>query len=959
MKCPPETVLHVSSALAVAGVLLALTCWPQAAGAAETWQALILPSGQVEVSFGRQDVATITPGLMEATWRGGSLSAAPAAQPEGAPRRSYLRAPGGGYVDCELQATAIPGGVRLAYGLTPRSPITLNSLHVSADFPIGAVAGQEFVMDGERQQVPIQFGDVHLRSGTGRSLAVGVRGGTALFMDLEAPAPVLFQDNRQWGPTFSVRIGPQSGEGRAWAAGEALSVVFDLKAREGIEVAYDTPVTIQAGEEWVPLATELDIQPGSALDFSGMGQLDAPAGKHGWLIARPDGRLAFEGDSNTPRRFYGANFCFGALYISHDQADRLADRLARIGYNTVRVHHYEGELVDRSKGTSTLLRPDKLDQFDYLMAALKKRGIYVTTDLFVSRPVLAAEIWPGAQGDVGMDNFKMLVPVNARAFENWKAFAAALLTHVNPYTGMSYARDPALAWLSMINEGNFGNFIGQLDRRAEPDWTAAWNAFLARRYGSRQALQQAWGADPVGDPAAGTVPLYRNADDDSPRGRDLAVFLAETERDMFARMRAFLRDELGVKALLTNMNSWTNRVQTETARADYDYVDDHFYVDHPAFIERPWQLPSRCDNRSPVADGAPGGRGCAFVRLFGKPFTISEFNYSGPGRYRGVGGLLMGSLAAVQDWDVVWRFTYSGGRDGMFSPAPMGYFDGASDPLNLAAERAAICLFARGDMAAAPHAISIAVDPAEALGPNAHNVGLVPSWNALALVTRVGASLAGVRSQEPADIMLAPGWGGTAASLNPYDADAGAKLLDEMRRRGWLGGNVTDLAANRLQSETGELLVDGPRDVLVVNTPRTAGGYAREGETIDAGVVNVSVEKSDASVWASSVDSLPIAQSRRLLITHLTDLQNTGARFGERARKTLLAWGTVPHLVRAGSATVALRLDRPQAARVWALSIGGRRVAEVPAQVRDGRLVIPLNVAGPQGACMLYEVEVR
>ena len=47
-------------------------------------------------------------------------------------------------------------------------------------------------------------------------------------------------------------------------------------------------------------------------------------------------------------RFYGVNLCFSAHYITHEQADRLAERLARLGYNAVRLHHYEGELTEPS-----------------------------------------------------------------------------------------------------------------------------------------------------------------------------------------------------------------------------------------------------------------------------------------------------------------------------------------------------------------------------------------------------------------------------------------------------------------------------------------------------------------------------------------------------------------------------------------------------------------------------------
>jgi hypothetical protein len=144
----------------------------------------------------------------------------------------------------------------------------------------------------------------------------------------------------------------------------------------------------------------------------------------------------------------------------------------------------------------------------------------------------------------------------------------------------------------------------------------------------------------------------------------------------------------------------------------------------------------------------------------------------------------------------------------------------------------------------------------------------------------------------------------------------------------------------------------------VLNTPRTAGCYAPEGETVDTGVVRITVDRTDATVWVSSIDGEPIASSRRLLVTHLTDLQNSGARFGEKARQTLYEWGRTPHLVLDGAATVAIALAEAENAQAWALSTGGKRVAPVPTAVQDGMLVLPVRVTGPEGARMLYEIEI-
>jgi len=57
-----------------------------------------------------------------------------------------------------------------------------------------------------------------------------------------------------------------------------------------------------------------------------MNFVDPPAGKHGRVIASVDGQFAFADSPETARRFYGVNLCFGAHYLAHEEADRLAVR---------------------------------------------------------------------------------------------------------------------------------------------------------------------------------------------------------------------------------------------------------------------------------------------------------------------------------------------------------------------------------------------------------------------------------------------------------------------------------------------------------------------------------------------------------------------------------------------------------------------------------------------------------
>ncbi|MBQ0033072.1 MAG: glycosyl hydrolase family 5, partial [bacterium] len=141
-------------------------------------------------------------------------------------------------------------------------------------------------------------------------------------------------------------------------------------------------MSFRSGEGWQPFANAKDIEAGSALDFSGMGLVDAPAGKFGWLRAA-NGHAEFEGRPGVPVRFWGVNICSDANFLEPDEIERLTERLVRLGYNAVRIHHYD----------DAWWRDDKnRDLFDRLVAACVKKGLYLTTDLLVSRKVKYREI---------------------------------------------------------------------------------------------------------------------------------------------------------------------------------------------------------------------------------------------------------------------------------------------------------------------------------------------------------------------------------------------------------------------------------------------------------------------------------------------------------------------------------------------------------------------------------------
>lgn len=224
-------------------------------------------------------------------------------------------------------------------------------------------------------------------------------------------------------------------------------VAATVSDRETLRLA-ETPYFIVPGEDWREIPFPKDIERGSILDFSDT--LDAPAGKYGPLIRRGD-KLAFRDRPEEPVRFYGTNISGTSYYLNKAWADRFADRMAACGFNQIRIHHHDEPLTDT---VSTRLQPGAMDQLEYLIAAFKKRGIYVSTDLYVSRIPDKGEIPEFPDRALNMGEYKGLFWLMDSVFENWKEYCRTFLNHVNPYTGLALKDDPVLISLNIINEGN-------------------------------------------------------------------------------------------------------------------------------------------------------------------------------------------------------------------------------------------------------------------------------------------------------------------------------------------------------------------------------------------------------------------------------------------------------------------------------------------------------------------------
>ncbi|MGA2030807.1 MAG: cellulase family glycosylhydrolase [Thermoguttaceae bacterium] len=225
--------------------------------------------------------------------------------------------------------------------------------------------------------------------------------------------------------------------------------------------------------------------------------LERPAGQRGFVHAE-NGRLVVGAAGTTqPIRFWATNLCFDACFPTHEQAERLAARLARLGINCVRLHHMDNYSIWGDSPNHLTIDPKRLERLDYLIAQLKRQGVYVDVNLHVSRWFGQAEGFV-ARGqrptyDKGLDNFE------PRMIELQKKYARDLLTHANPYTKNRYAAEPAVAFVEINNENAlFAQWSwGQLDDLPEPYATTfrkLWNAWLRKKRADTAALRRAWKA---------------------------------------------------------------------------------------------------------------------------------------------------------------------------------------------------------------------------------------------------------------------------------------------------------------------------------------------------------------------------------------------------------------------------------------------------------------------------------
>ncbi len=692
---------------------------------------------------------------------------------------------------------------------------------------------------------------------------------------------------------------------------------------------------------WFPFEPDWDTFKPSPIDLRYLNE--KTAGDGGFIAVKEDQFV--HSKTGKPVRFWAVNTGHELAKMDRSSIDTLARFLAKRGVNLVRIH---GPFYEGSGPDATQIVPEKLDRIFYLIAALKREGIYTGMSIHFQHWLNLSQDKRVAGYDAQTHRpfaIHFFSPSYQEIFRGWWK---AVLNTPNPYTGMTLAKDPAVAYCEIINEDNFFfwsfkpyDVVPAEQMRILESLYGDW---LGRKYGSIAKAFDAWGQKPgqvQGDlPEQGRVGLYfvgmLTSNDwavgqrNEQRARDQAVFLSHLQRDWFEEMRDYLKEDLGYGGPVcgSNMGTADHYVLLSLDKWTYtpcDFIDHHGYYGGLKKQAPPAHFGMsvgdsysdrsllRADTKDPAGQGVHFGAPFLAPMIENKPMVASEFAWILPNQYQSE----MSFLAAV-----VGRTT---GIDGQifFALSPSTQWEGQMNyywPINIPTVAgqwpAHALLYRAGLMAEAPTVVDARLSLKK----------LMQLKGAPVLPPKVGDDINEEMAPNKEKTKI------TQERIDPrtfyvgkvnisYDAsadehDISIDALDE----------YIDNENKVIRSATGEMVWQYGRGFMQVRADRAQGvaGFVSEAGKVDLPDMTIQSPMRFGNILAVSMDGKELTNSGKILLQVMSQAQDYAYQAtNPGGLRKIVNRGAAPIIVKQMAGSVSFKRSDASKLRVTLLDFNG------------------------------------
>lgn len=705
-------------------------------------------------------------------------------------------------------------------------------------------------------------------------------------------------------------------------------------------------------DEWnAVLARDLTTQQGSPLDLDSVFGTKSGASKFERIRSSKDGRFLLESGGS-------ANFNCAVLAWSrstggmptHGDADVYAVQLRRYGYNIVRFHYLDAHLMTgRDKDFD--FDPVQLDRWHYLLARLKENGIRWVFDGMTSSNGALGGVrphpWVKREHDL-----KLGVYFNPEDQEHWRELIRRLYGRVNPYTGMTPLKDPALFGMVLVNENSIDFYSPHSLGWPAPGLNKKFSSWLKEKYGSTAVLQAKWkDLDPGETLEASTITLPRDLGASGGRIQDAVSFAQDVQIETAVWMSAYLRS-LGFQGVVTGYDESMKLASTK-ARSKLGWIDMHTYHDHVGDPIRG----ARIDQVSSMASSLRYVRDAAFTRLYGKPFTLTEYGQPFWNKFRYEAGPIVSVYTNFQNWDMACLYAFGVldlklDAEGPEKKRLIQPYIGGVDPVVRAGETvASYVLLARPFRSAMSH-VAIPVD-SQNLPSQVSNSYITRPTSALSLLTGVGLVERG-----GADLnlnllnLVDPDLSGNSVTARlaggANERSSFSSRVAELKKEGVLGSSNLTSAQNEIfHSDTEQIYLDVKGEVFKAVAPTAELLVANKNlGRHSLGAFTVNYLSVNGMVSFLSLDRRDLKDSARILIVLVSDARNSKMEFYDKDERVIKSLGTFPPLLRRISVEVETALKRNEHIRLRSLHLNGALGDSIVVGLESGKVKFNLDTAG-------------